>query len=83
MFALVTVFTGMNLHIQSLSFIDNREFPGVDGVAPPGPLGYQLFIYSAPISMVPNVSFIINNWLADGFLVSFTPPPTRFTRPGV
>jgi len=80
MFSVVTIFTAINLHIQSISFIDNREFPGVDGIAPPGPLGYQYFIYSVPITIAPNVMFLINNWLADGFLVTFAP---RFTHPGV
>jgi hypothetical protein len=35
MFSFVTVFTAMNLNIQSISYIDNREFPGVEGVLPP------------------------------------------------
>jgi len=69
MFVVVTIFTAINLHIQSISFIDNREFPGVDGVAPPGPLGYQLYIYSQPITIVPNSMFLLNNWLADGLLL--------------
>ena len=61
----------MNDDIQSISFIDNREFPGVGDTIPPGPLGYQLFIYSKPITIVPNLMFLLNNWLADGLLVSF------------
>ena len=69
MFTFVTVFTGMNLNVQSISFIDNREFPGVEGVLPPGPLGYQFFIYSKALSVVPNLMFLLNNWLADGLLV--------------
>lgn len=36
----------MYLDILSFSYIDNREFPGVEGVAPSGPLGYQWFISS-------------------------------------
>jgi len=70
MFSFVTVFTAMNLNVQSISFIDNREFPGVEGVLPPGPLGYQFFIYSQALSVIPNVMFLLNNWLADGLLVS-------------
>ena len=69
MFVFVTVFTAMNDHIQSISYIDDREFPGVEGVFPPGPLGYQLFIYSDVISIIPNLMFLLNNWLADGLLV--------------
>lgn len=75
MFAIVTVFTAMNLDIQSISFIDNREFPGIVGILPPGPLGYQFLIYSKVISIVPNIMFLLNNWLADGFLVSPVPNP--------
>ena len=80
MFSFVTVFTAMNLNVQSISFIDNREFPGVEGVLPPGPLGYQFFIYSKALSVIPNVMFLLNNWLADGLLVgslsgsALTPP---------
>ena len=40
MFAFVTVYTAMNLHILSISFIDNREFPGAGGEVHPGPYGY-------------------------------------------
>ena len=72
MFSFVTIFTAMNLDIQSISFIDNREFPGVGDVFPPGPLGYQLFIYSKPITVVPNLMFLLNNWMADGLLVRFS-----------
>ena len=69
MFSFVTIFTAMNLNIQSISYIDNREFPGVDGVLPPGPLGYQWSIYSNVLTIVPNLMFVLNNWLADGLLV--------------
>ena len=69
MFSFATVLTGMQLDIRSISFIDNREFPGVKGVAPPGPLGYQSFIWSGALTLVPNLMFILNNWLADAYLV--------------
>lgn len=69
-FSFVTIFTAMNLDVQSISYIDNREFPGNDAL-PPGPLGYQYLIYSKAISIVPNLMFLMNNWLADGLLVSF------------
>ena len=74
MFSLVTAAIGMNLYIKSISFIDNREFPGVKGMTPPGPAGYLLFLYFKAINMIPNSAFLLNNWLADGFLVS-----SRFT----
>jgi uncharacterized membrane protein YgcG len=68
MFSFVTIFTAMNLDIQSISYIDNREFPGNDEL-PPGPLGYETLIYSKAISVVPNLMFLMNNWLADGLLL--------------
>jgi hypothetical protein len=78
MFSFVTVYTAGNLNVQSIAFIDNREFSGVSGVMPPGPTGYQLFIYSKAISIVPNLMFLLNNWMADGLLVSFAlDPPTE------
>lgn len=58
----------MTLHIQSISFIDSREFTG-NIELPPGPLGYQILIYSKAIGIVPSVFFLVNQWLADGLLV--------------
>lgn len=69
MFSLVTVFTAMYLDLQPSSYVDNREFPGTASL-PSGPLGYQHLIYSEAISLVPRVIFMLNNWLADGLLVS-------------
>jgi len=67
-FSFVTIFTALNLDIQSISYIDDREFPGNDAL-PPGPLGYQYLIYSKPISIAANLMFLLNNWLADGLLL--------------
>ena len=69
MFSFVTVCCGMKFEILLISFVDNREFPGVAGVFPPGPIGYQWLIYSKPLTIVPNLMFFLNNWLADGLLV--------------
>ena len=79
MFSFVTIFTATNLAIQSISYIDNRGFPGMDSVGPvlpPGPLGYQFLIYSKAISIVRSLMFLLNNWLADGLLVSSVFNPT-------
>jgi len=78
MFSLVTVYTVMSLHIQSISFIDNRRDDG--GYS--GVIGYQAIIRRTPLGIVPNIMFNLNNWLADGLLVSslFDAVPTR---PGV
>ena len=69
MFSLVTVQTGISFDISSVFYVDNRELPGVEGVAPPGPLGYQ---GSTPLprSAATVVLFTLSNWLADGLLVS-------------
>ena len=69
MFSVVTVLTAINTHIQSIGYVDNREFPGVEGLSP-GPLGYQLFVIPEALTISPNVMFFLNGWLADGFLVS-------------
>lgn len=80
MFSLATVVTAMNLHILSISFIDNRNFPGVEGGLPAGPLGYVLSIYNKPLNVIPNVAYYLSNWLADCMLVGF-PFEAVFIRP--
>jgi len=69
MFSFVTVYVATSLDLQSISYIDNREFPGIDGIVPPGPLGYQLSIYFKAINLVANLMVLLNNWLADGLLL--------------
>ena len=69
MFSFATVLTGMQLTVRSISYIDNRKYPGVEGGVPPGPLGYQSFIWSSLLSLIPFLMFALNNWLADGLLV--------------
>ena len=71
MFSLVTVGAAVQFYVESISYVDNRDFPGVRGVLPPGPIGYQSLIQPKPISVIQNVTFALSNWLADGFLVSF------------
>jgi hypothetical protein len=78
MFLFATVYTATALDLQSNAYIDNREFPGIDGLVPPGPLGYQLSIYYKAIVLVPNLMVLLNSWLADGLLVSSA--PTQLTR---
>lgn len=70
MFSLVTIHTGMSLHLQSISFIDNRDFPGVDKSTLTGPIVFQALSQADPIRVVPDVVFLLNNLLADGLLVS-------------
>lgn len=70
MFSLATVATAMALDLQSISHIDNRGFLA-GGALPPGPLGYQLLLSPKAISLVPNLTLQLNQWLADGLMVSF------------
>ena len=82
MFSVVTVLTAMEVNVQSISYIDNRNFPGIEGVLPPGPAGYQWLISPEAINVVPNVMFNLCNWLADGLLVSSL-FDTPFTYPNI
>ena len=71
MFSLATRYTGINLHGQSICSIDNHEFFDPSGMLPPGPTGYLLSVWSDPLAITPTVVFLLNNWLADGLLVSY------------
>lgn len=73
MFSFATVDTALNLDLQSICYVDNRNFAGVSNVLLPGPFAYQQFIYSNPINVVSNVMFLLNTCLADGLLVGFIP----------
>ena len=81
MFSVATVQTAVNLQIQSISYIDNREFPGIVGEISPGPIGYQVFMGHEALTTLSNVMFFLNAWLADGFLVSSL-LYAALTRPG-
>ena len=70
MFSLGTVHTALDLNFLSVSYVDNREFPGVEGMYVPGPMGYQGTVSLKPINVVPYATFPVNSWLADGLLVS-------------
>lgn len=68
MFSLATVYIVMYSNMQSISFVDNREFPlSVNGA--PGPMGYYSFVHSWAIGIAPTVALYLNNWLADGLLL--------------
>ena len=60
----------MSLAVQSISYIDNREYPS-NRTIHPGPLGYQMgALDGSPMNVVPTVMFFLNLWLADGLLVN-------------
>ena len=69
MFSIATIGTTMNLNVLSISYIDNREYSGVEGVIPPGPIGYRWLISPNALTIVPNIMFFLTNWLGDGLLV--------------
>ena len=73
MFSAVTIYNAITLNILSIAYIDNRAFTGVDETLPPGPIGYQYLTYSDPMDVVATLMFLLNNWLADGLLVSSVP----------
>jgi len=77
MFSCATIVIGTANNIASVSFIDNRGFPGVEGVSPPGPLGYQRTICSGVAGIAPIFVSSLSYWLADGLLVGhfFGPAP--------
>ncbi|KAK7058767.1 hypothetical protein VNI00_001391, partial [Paramarasmius palmivorus] len=62
LFGLGTIFTAMNVRLMQLSFINNREFPG-------GPEAYSSSMFNTWRGLVPNASFIVANWMADGLLL--------------
>lgn len=70
MFSITTIQTAVNLHVLFISYIDNRDFPGTEGVLSPGPYGYRSSIAPEALFVMPIVLFFLNNWLADGLLVS-------------
>ena len=71
MFSFTTVQTVVALYVQSISYIDSRKFPGIEGVISPGPIGYLVFVSHTAFDVGSWVLFFVNSWLADGLLVSF------------
>lgn len=69
MFSFITIPASMNLKTHSVSYVEDREFPGAEEF-PPGPLGWQFFTNHDGINKFPKVMFPLNQWLADGLLVS-------------
>jgi hypothetical protein len=71
MFSFVTISTVASLQIQSISYVDNREFPGFGPSGfYRGPFGYQSLIVFTAISDIPSIMFFLNDCLAHGLLVS-------------
>ena len=69
MFSFLTITFGININYEYICYIDNREFPGNDEY-PPGPVGYDYFLNAKVTTTIFYVMFPVNQWLADGLLVS-------------
>ena len=74
MFLFLTIATGIGLNYSSISYINNRGFPG-NNELPSGPLGYDAFLTTTVVTTVYNVMFPLNQWLADGLLVGLISGP--------
>jgi hypothetical protein len=68
-FSLVTVYMAISFNILSVSYVDNREFPGADAAAPPGPLGHQFYTDFEAENVVRTLAYVLSSLLADGLLV--------------
>ena len=68
---------GIDFDYFSTEYINNRVFPGNDKF-PPGPIGYDGLLVLKATNTVFNAMFPLNQWLADGLLVS--PFETRSLR---
>ena len=69
MFLIVTVCIASDFSFLSTCYIENREYPG-NGFLAPGPFGYQFYLYLSPVTIIRVIAFSLNQWLADGLLVS-------------
>ena len=75
MFSLATALIATNFAAFSVSYIDNRQFPG-------GPAAYEALVLPTTLAPVADAMAIVSNWLADGLLVSSL-FDHALTRPGV
>ena len=65
----LTIPFGTGFEYLSTEYINNREFPG-DDEFPPGPIGYDFLLALKASATVFHAMFPLNQWLADGLLVS-------------
>ena len=69
LFSFLTIPFGIAFDNLPIEYINNREFPGGDGV-PPGPIGSLSLLAPGATNTVFGAMFPLNQWLADGLLVS-------------
>ena len=70
MFLVATAQTATVWYLRVSSYVDNREFPGIEGAISPGPVGYRSFIFSDVPTTVSNSMLFLNGRFADGLLVN-------------
>ena len=71
MFSVATIPLAIVLFVLSAAYINGREFVDTDGV-PLGPLGYLSLPKFYVAGIVTDSGVEVNQWLADGLLVSPT-----------
>jgi hypothetical protein len=69
LFLFLTISFGIDFNYLSIEYINNREFPGYNEF-PPGPAGYDDLLSLKATTTVFDIMFPLNQWLADGLLVS-------------
>ena len=69
LFLFLTIPVGISFDDLSIEYIDNREFPSRVKY-PPGPIGYNDLLGLKATTTVLDAMFPLNQWLADGLLVS-------------
>lgn len=68
MFSLLTVPYAIDPNYLSIGYIDNREYPDLNGYFHE-PLGYHLIDTAKTTTTILDVMFPLRQWLADGLLV--------------
>ena len=72
MFSFLTIPVALDLNVASVTYIDDREFPGNEESSP-GPIGWLRILSAKSIGTIFLVMFPFNQWLADGLLVGPVP----------
>lgn len=67
-FPMFRIFYGIKLNAESISYINNRAFPGGAEIYP-GPTGYQGILNAKATAPVYEAIFPLSQWLADGLSV--------------
>ena len=81
-FSFMTMHVAINLHTQSIPPVDNHKSLDNRGSLPPRPVVYQSSIWSGALVIIPTITFLLNNWLVGGPLVSPLSDPAA-TCPGI